>query len=127
MKAERARLRLRQGQWKRSPREEKDGPLARDQRWRSAVEEEEPRAERQRGQEDGRWRRSDPRGISSGTIRPEEVRKDGARESEPRNHGRRSGSIGGVRGPEGLIGRGTPGQGIAASQPLHGEVLGLPW
>ena len=44
MKAERARLRLRQGQWKRSARqdrEEEERPLARDQRWRSAVEQEE--------------------------------------------------------------------------------------
>ena len=38
MKAERARLRLRQGQWKRTPREEKEGPFARDQRWRIAVQ-----------------------------------------------------------------------------------------
>ena len=60
VKAERARLGLRQGQWKRSPREEKERPLARDQRWRSAVKEEEPRADRQRGREDGKWGRSDP-------------------------------------------------------------------
>ena len=40
------------------------------------------------------------RGISSGTTRPEEVRKARARESETSSRGRRSGSIGGVRGPE---------------------------
>ena len=52
IKAEWARRRLRQGQWKRSPRqdpEEKERPFARDQRWKSAVEEEEePRADRQK-------------------------------------------------------------------------------
>ena len=54
------------------------------------------------------------RGISSGTTRPEEVRKARARESETSSRGRRSGSIGGVRGAEGLIGRGAPGRGTAA-------------
>ena len=56
--SERARRRLRQGQWKRSPRqhqEEKERPFARDQRWKSAVEEEEPRADRQRGQQNTKW------------------------------------------------------------------------
>ena len=64
-----------------------------------------------------------PRKISSGTSRPEEVRKARARESETSRRGRRSGFIG-VRGPEGLIGRGAPGQGTAAPRRLHGEVLG---
>ena len=81
MKAERARLRLRQGQWKRSPREEKEGPFARDQRWRSAVEEEEPRANRQRGREDGRWRKTD---LPEGST----VEQPGPRRSERTEQGK---------------------------------------
>ena len=62
IRAEWARRRLRQGQWKQSPRqdpEEKERPFARDQRWKSVVEEEEPRAHRQRGQQNANWGRSD--------------------------------------------------------------------
>ena len=60
VKAERARLQMRQNQWKRSPLEEEARHLTRDQRWRSAVEEEVPRTDRQKDQVDGRWERSDP-------------------------------------------------------------------
>ena len=48
---------------KAGPRGER-AAFARDQSWKSAVEEEEPRADRQRGQQNTKWRRSDPRRIS---------------------------------------------------------------
>ena len=125
MKTERARLRLRQVQWKRSPREEKEGPFARDQRWRSAAKKKKNLV--QIGKEAGRTEDGGgptPRGINSGTTRSELVRNDRARESEPCNRGRRSGSIGGVRGPEGLIVRRVPGQRLACPAASHGALAG---
>ena len=128
MKAERARLRLRQGQWKRSPREEEEQPLARDQRWRSAVEEEKPRADRQKGRE----------GRKMGEERPPEgsaVEQPGPRRSERPEQGKgKQVAVAGEVAPLEVCGaqraslaEGAPGQGTAAPQRLHGEVLGLPW
>ena len=84
IKAERDSLRLRRSLRKRSPRrrpEEEERPLARHHRWRSAVEEEEPRGDRQRIREERRSRRNDPHETSNGGTKPDEG-KARAKENE---------------------------------------------
>ena len=83
-KVERDYLRLRQSLRKRSPRErpeEEERFQARHHRWRSAVEEEQPRADRQRIREEGRVR-------GNGPLRDQEQRNQ-ARRGKDESKGKR--------------------------------------
>ena len=71
----------------------------------------------------GRERGATPRGISSGTTRPEEVRKARARDSETSSRGRRSGSIGGVRAQRASLAEGHLGKEL----PPHSVYMGRSW
>ena len=120
VKAEQARLRQRQGHWKRSPREGERGTL----RPRSALEER------------GRRRRTPSRpakrlgGRKMGEERPPPPPSPLPSWSERTEQGRANQvAVAGEVAPLVVCGaqRASLAEGTAAPKRLHGEVLGLPW